>query len=96
MSQKKCPRRNTSTLDPLTPSLYGGTNEFAAYQQKQIAELCARLAGIERRYNGQQKRIGEQEHFITTLKTEGEDLRKRLRFLENATKLTPSPKEKKL
>lgn len=73
---------------PLTPALdYGTTAEFAANQQAQIAELTARLTTIERRYNGQQKRIAAQEAFATTITVENEDLRKRLRFVENAPKL---------
>ena len=64
------------------------TAEFAASQQKQIAELCARLAGVERRFNAQQQRIGRQDRFIETLTAEGNEARLRLRFLENAAKLT--------
>jgi hypothetical protein len=74
----------------LTPN--SSTNEFAASQQEQIAALCARLAGVERRYNGQQKRIASQEAFIATLTAENAEVRKRLRFLENAAKLKAGPR----
>ena len=75
----------------LTPN--STTNEFAVSQQEQIAELCARLAGIERRYNGQQKRIAVQDKFIASLTAENTEVRKRLRFLENAAELKVGPKQ---
>lgn len=84
--------RNTSHLAPLTPAV-STTTEFATAQQDQIAELTARLTTIERRYNGQQKRIAAQEAFAKAITTENAELRKRLRFLENASKLTTGPKQ---
>ena len=86
--------RNTKPEIQDSPSAWAAEatrREFAADQQKQIAELCARLAGLERRFNGQQKRIAQQEQFITKLRSEGSELRKRLRFVENAAKLTTGP-----
>jgi hypothetical protein len=83
--------RNTSPLKPLTPAV-STTTEFATAQQEQIAALCARLAGIERRFNAQQQRIGSLQKFNIIMKAENVDLRKRLRFLENAAKLTAGPR----
>lgn len=89
------PRRNLASQPAITPALqYGTAGEFQAEQQKKIAELSARLAGVERRYNVQQRRIGVQETFIASLKAEAAEARKRLRFLENSAKLEPLEQSK--